>query len=112
VSRNWLDSVAPTFRSAGAGLKAGATSNALASYFVDTTLVESPVCNAEPQAVLAAQATDALQELLPEDEGRFSSSAFWNDRKAPQASLLRLEVPNSRGLADSSHPVAAPPVAM
>ena len=38
VSCNWLDSVAPTFRSAGAGLEAGATLNSLASYFVDTTL--------------------------------------------------------------------------
>ena len=37
MSRNWLDSIVPTLRSAGAGLKVGATSNALAAYFVDTT---------------------------------------------------------------------------
>jgi hypothetical protein len=37
VSRKTLGSVAPTFRSARAGLKASATSNAASSYFRDTT---------------------------------------------------------------------------
>jgi len=38
VSRHEVDHVAPTFRSAWAGLKAGATSNAVSTYFRDTTL--------------------------------------------------------------------------
>jgi hypothetical protein len=53
VSPNWLDSVAPTFRSAGAGLKAGATSSGVASYFVDTTLGGK----AEPRRAASAQAS-------------------------------------------------------
>ena len=36
-SSNWMDDVAPTFRSADAGLKPGATPQTVSSYFVDTT---------------------------------------------------------------------------
>jgi type I restriction enzyme M protein len=38
VSSNWVDNVAPPFRAAHAGLKPGATAEALSRHFLDTTL--------------------------------------------------------------------------
>jgi hypothetical protein len=40
VSSNWVDNVASPFRAAHAGLKPGATAEALSRHFLDTTLVE------------------------------------------------------------------------
>ena len=41
VSSNWVDNVASPFRAAHAGLRPGATAEALSRHFVDTTLAHA-----------------------------------------------------------------------